>query len=114
MRHQTTRSCLLAGNLALGVAEGAVAGTKAARYTALAAKISLSPYFTCWLAGNLALGVAEGAVAGAKAARYTEVAANLTYTCWQMYARMPTGKRPASNPHLALSLPLMLCSGFQG
>ena len=56
-----------------------------------------------WLAGNLALGVAEGAVTGAKAARYTEVAANLTYTCWQMYARMPTGGRPASPPHQALS-----------
>ena len=47
------------------------------------------------LAGNLALGVAEGAVTGAKAAKYAEVAANLTYTCWQMYARMPTGERPA-------------------
>ena len=40
---------------------------------------------------------------GAKAARYAEVAANLTYTCWQMYASMPTGGRPASLPHQALS-----------
>ena len=31
---------MLAGNLALGVAEGAVTGAKAARYTEVAAKIS--------------------------------------------------------------------------
>ena len=46
---------------------------------------------------------------GAKAARYTEVAANLTYTCWQMYARMPTGGRPASSHPRACHFPLVLC-----
>ena len=49
---------------------------------------------------------------GAKAARYAEVAANLTYTCWQMYARMPTGERPASTAHRAL--PLFLVSQYGG
>jgi mannosyl-oligosaccharide alpha-1,2-mannosidase len=49
-------------------------------------------HLSCYLPGNLALGVAEGAVRGKKAEMYAAVAANLTYTCWQMYARMPTGK----------------------
>ena len=52
-------------------------------------------HLACFLPANLALGVAEGAVQGPKAALYAEVAANLTYTCWQMYARMPTGANPA-------------------
>ena len=55
-------------------------------------------HLACFLPANLALGVAEGAVRGAKAALYAEVAANLTYTCWQMYARMPTGTPPPLMP----------------
>lgn len=48
-------------------------------------------HLTCYLPGNLALGVAYGAVNGSKADQYMEVAKNLTYSCWQMYERMPVG-----------------------
>ena len=48
-------------------------------------------HLTCFLPGNLALGVAYGAVNGSKADLYMDVAKNLTYSCWQMYERMPTG-----------------------
>lgn len=48
-------------------------------------------HLTCFLPGNLALGVAYGAVNGSKARLYMDVAKNLTYSCWQMYERMPTG-----------------------
>lgn len=53
--------------------------------------ISQMDHLSCYLPGNLALGVAEGAVRGKKAQLYAAVAANLTYTCWQMYERMPSG-----------------------
>lgn len=49
-------------------------------------------HLTCFLPGNLALGVAYGAVNGSKAGLYMDVAKNLTYSCWQMYERMPTGR----------------------
>ena len=39
----------------------------------------------------MALGVWAGAVSGAKAAEYLRVAKAVTYTCWQMYERMPSG-----------------------
>ena len=48
-------------------------------------------HLTCFLPGNLALGVAYGAVNGTKADLYMDVAKNLTYSCWQMYERMPMG-----------------------
>ncbi|KAL3135602.1 hypothetical protein ABBQ38_006083 [Trebouxia sp. C0009 RCD-2024] len=51
-------------------------------------------HLTCFLPGNLALGVAYGAVNGSKAGLYMDVAKNLTYSCWQMYERMPTGLAP--------------------
>lgn len=47
---------------------------------------------SCFVPGNLALGIMTGAVTGARAARYAAAAKNLTYTCWQMYQRMPTGR----------------------
>lgn len=46
---------------------------------------------SCFVPGNLALGIMTGAVSGERAARYAAAAKNLTYTCWQMYQRMPTG-----------------------
>ncbi len=49
-------------------------------------------HLTCYLPGNLALGVAFGAVNGSKADHYMTVAKNLTYSCWQMYERMPVGR----------------------
>ena len=49
-------------------------------------------HLACYLPANLALGVAEGAVRGEKAILYAQLAANLTHTCYQMYARMPTGE----------------------
>ena len=49
-------------------------------------------HLTCYLPGNLALGVAYGAVAGAKAEHYMSLAQNLTYSCWQMYDKMPIGE----------------------
>ena len=55
-------------------------------------------HLTCYLPGNLALGVADGAVTGSKADRYMEVATNLTYSCWQMYERMPIGRLFIRNP----------------
>ncbi|DBB14856.1 TPA: hypothetical protein ACH3X3_004461 [Trebouxia sp. C0006] len=51
-------------------------------------------HLTCYLPGNLALGVAYGAVNGSKADHYMAVAKNLTYSCWQMYERMPVGLAP--------------------
>ena len=53
-------------------------------------------HLTCYLPGNLALGVAYGAVTGPKAEHYMSLAQNLTYSCWQMYDRMPIGAHP---PH---------------
>lgn len=49
-------------------------------------------HLTCFLPGNLALGVAYGAVSDAKAELYMSLAQNLTYTCWQMYDKMPIGE----------------------
>jgi hypothetical protein len=44
----------------------------------------------------LALGAKYGAVTGAKADLYMQLARNLTETCYQMYARQPTGSgRPS-------------------
>ena len=51
-------------------------------------------HLTCFIAGNLALGVESGAVDGEKASLYLEHAKNITRTCYEMYRRMPTGKRP--------------------
>lgn len=39
----------------------------------------------------MALGVYTSAVKGAKADEYMRVAKAVTYTCWQMYERMPSG-----------------------
>ncbi|CAL8463954.1 g3489 [Coccomyxa elongata] len=64
-------------------------------------------HLACYLPGNLALGVGEGAVRGAKAQHYAAVAANLTYTCWQMYERMPTGLAPEAvtfHPMLGMTM----------
>ncbi|DBB01907.1 TPA: hypothetical protein ACH3X1_000502 [Trebouxia sp. C0004] len=51
-------------------------------------------HLTCYLPGNLALGVTYGAVNGSKADHYMTVAKNLTYSCWQMYEKMPVGLAP--------------------
>lgn len=51
--------------------------------------------------GNLALGIITGAVSGERAARYAAAAKNLTYTCWQMYQRMPTGTAWANSAYRA-------------
>lgn len=55
----------------------------------------------------MALGVYTGAVTGAKAEQYMRVAKAVTYTCWQMYERMPTGRRlhPAANAAVVAHLP---------
>ena len=55
-------------------------------------------HLTCYLPGNLALGVAYGAVNGSKADQYMTVAKNLTYSCWQMYERMPVGRVSHTTP----------------
>lgn len=61
-------------------------------------------HLACFVPGMLALGSAHGAVTGARAQQYTDLAENMTATCYQMYARQPTGAphgttspRPLSN-----------------
>ena len=49
-------------------------------------------HLVCFAPAMLALGAHSGAVGGAKGERYMQVAADLTYTCWQMYERQPTGQ----------------------
>lgn len=51
-------------------------------------------HLACFFPGNMALGVYTGAVTGDKAAEYMRVAKAVTYTCWQMYERQPSGERP--------------------
>lgn len=48
-------------------------------------------HLACFVPGMLALGSAHGAVTGSKAQQYMELAENMTATCYQMYARQPTG-----------------------
>ena len=48
-------------------------------------------HLACFVPGMLALGVVHGAVTGAKADKYKKLAADMTETCYQMYARQPTG-----------------------
>ena len=56
-------------------------------------------HLTCFCPGMLALGVHAKAVTdGAKAAQYLALAEDLTHTCWQMYAQMPTGTPGAFAP----------------
>ncbi len=55
--------------------------------------ILLQEHLACFFPGNMALGVYMGAVTGAKADEYMRVARAVTYTCWQMYERMPSGER---------------------
>jgi len=72
-------------------------------------------HLACYLPGNLALGVAEGAVTGAKAQLYASVAANLTYTCWQMYARQPTGAQCSCRhfaPPVSIDITQLSVAGF--
>ena len=52
-------------------------------------------HLACFVPGMLALGVHHGAVKGDKAGAYRKLAADLGETCYQMYARQPTG---APNP----------------
>ncbi len=61
-------------------------------------------HLACFVPGMLALGSAHGAVTGARAQQYMDLAENMTATCYQMYARQPTGAphgttspRPLSN-----------------
>ena len=70
-------------------------------------------HLTCFLPGNLALGVAYGAVNGSKAGLYMDVAKNLTYTCWQMYERMPMGTLLSLQMILLLLQLLLLYKGCQ-
>lgn len=51
-------------------------------------------HLACFFPGNMALGVYTGAVTGDKAAEYVRVAEAVTYTCWQMYERQPSGLSP--------------------
>eukprot|EP00208_Stichococcus_sp_RCC1054_P002855 CAMPEP_0206140740 /NCGR_PEP_ID=MMETSP1473-20131121/10503_1 /ASSEMBLY_ACC=CAM_ASM_001109 /TAXON_ID=1461547 /ORGANISM="Stichococcus sp, Strain RCC1054" /LENGTH=567 /DNA_ID=CAMNT_0053535003 /DNA_START=347 /DNA_END=2050 /DNA_ORIENTATION=+ len=51
-------------------------------------------HLACFVPGMLALGSAHGAVTGSKAQQYMELAENMTATCYQMYARQPTGLAP--------------------
>jgi Glycosyl hydrolase family 47 len=53
-------------------------------------------HLACFFPGNMALGVYFGAVSGAKAERYLEWAHNLTHSCYQMYAMMPSGAHGAT------------------
>lgn len=48
-------------------------------------------HLACFTPGMLALGAKYGAVTGAKAEQYMQLGRNLTETCYQMYARQPTG-----------------------
>lgn len=48
-------------------------------------------HLACFAPAMLALGATYGAVTGAKADQYMQLARNLTETCYQMYARQPTG-----------------------
>jgi mannosyl-oligosaccharide alpha-1,2-mannosidase len=57
----------------------------------------LQEHLACFFPGNMALGVYTGAVTGAKADEYMRVARAVTYTCWQMYERMPSGERQKWN-----------------
>lgn len=54
-------------------------------------------HLACFIPAMLALGAQEGAVTGIKAERYLSLAKDLTYTCWQMYARHATGVRLPSS-----------------
>lgn len=69
--------------------------------------VSRMEELSCFLPGNLALGIMTGAVKGERAELYRAAAQNLTYTCWQMYDRMPTGasapqcSQPFLRPHCA-------------
>lgn len=65
-------------------------------------------HLTCFIAGNLALGVQTGAIVGRKAEEYLDLAKALTYTCYQMYVRMPTGEPPPLLPSPLSSRPLCL------
>ncbi len=56
----------------------------------------------------MALGVYTGAVKGAKAKEYMRIAKDVTYTCWQMYARMPSGKPGTECPFQAGGVPRLL------
>ncbi len=49
-------------------------------------------HLACFAPAMLALGAKYGAVKGAKAEQYMQLAVNLTETCYQMYARQPTGR----------------------
>lgn len=49
-------------------------------------------HLACFAPAMLALGAKYGAVTGAKADQYMLLARNLTETCYQMYARQPTGE----------------------
>ena len=51
-------------------------------------------HLACFAPGMLALGAKYGAVKAHKAERYMQLAVNLTETCYQMYARQPTGAPP--------------------
>ena len=50
-------------------------------------------HLACFVPGMLALGAHAGAVRGPKAGQYLGLAEELTRTCWQMYAQMPSGAR---------------------
>jgi Glycosyl hydrolase family 47 len=56
-------------------------------------------HLACFTPGMLALGAKYGAVTGAKAELYMQLGRNLTETCYQMYARQPTGA--STPPHAA-------------
>jgi Glycosyl hydrolase family 47 len=54
-------------------------------------------HLACFTPGMLALGAKYGAVTGAKAEQYMQLGRNLTETCYQMYARQPTGAATPSS-----------------
>ena len=66
-------------------------------------------HLACFAPGMLALGAKYGAVAGAKAEQYMQLARNLTETCYQMYARQPTGACKQLSPHSAVAFCKCAC-----
>ena len=58
-------------------------------------------HLACFTPGMLALGAKYGAVTGAKAEQYMQLGRNLTETCYQMYARQPTGGGTPPSTHAA-------------
>ena len=62
-------------------------------------------HLVCFLPALLALGVQQGAVQGPKGQQYLSLAEDLTYTCWKMYSRQPSGALLLQPRHLQSGSP---------